>query len=151
MIKSLMTTIKKIELKDILALQVAEEKLFASYAWPHSCLAAHLTLQPNISYGVWQATELIAYSLATIDGENICHLQTIGVLKAYRGRGYALALHHKTITQATVAKCRQVYARIDVSNFPMFETLSNLDYKEAGHIEDYFSTGETALILKKTL
>jgi ribosomal protein S18 acetylase RimI-like enzyme len=80
--------------------------------------------------------------------ENIAWVSTLGVLPAYRRQGVGMALLRACEAKLVVPRVR---LSVRASNQPALRLYSNLGYRQHSVWPRYYSDGEDALVLEKSL
>ncbi len=135
--------------RDLSALRNLEKICFPLDVWPLLDLVGVLTFPGLVRLKATRDGEMVGFIAADIRRmENIAWISTLGVLPAYRRQGIATSL-----LQACEAKIRVPRLRLSVrtSNQPALRLYSQLGYKQHSVWSRYYSDGEDALVLEKSL
>jgi ribosomal-protein-alanine N-acetyltransferase len=135
--------------RDLSALRALEKICFPLDVWPLLDMVGVLTFPGVVRLKAMQGEEMVGFIAADIRRmENIAWISTLGVLPAYRRQGIATSM-----LRACEAKLRVPRIRLSVraSNQPALSLYSQLGYKQFGVWSRYYSDGEDALVLEKSL
>ena len=135
--------------RDLSALRSLEKICFPLDVWPLLDMVGVLTFPGVVRLKAIRDGEMVGFIAADIRRiENMAWISTLGVLPAYRRQGIATSL-----LQTCEAKVRVPRIRLSVraSNQPALRLYSQLGYEQFSLWSRYYSDGEDALVLEKSL
>ena len=135
--------------RDLSALRSLDKICFPLDVWPLLDMVGVLTFPGVVRLKAIREGEMIGFLAADIRRlENMAWISILGVLPAYRRQGIATSL-----LLACEAKVRVPRIRLSVraSNQPALRLYSQLGYKQFSLWARYYSDGEDALVLEKSL
>ncbi len=135
--------------RDLSTLRILERICFPLDVWPLWDMVGVLTFPGVVRLKATREGEMAGFIAADIRrAENSAWISTLGVLPAYRRQGIAT-----TLLRACEAQIRVPRVRLSVraSNQPALRLYSQFGYKQNGVWSRYYSDGEDALVLEKSL
>ena len=135
--------------RDLSSLRNLEQICFPLDAWPLWDMVGVLTFPGVVRLKATQDGEMAGFIAADIRRtENSAWITTLGVLPAYRRQGLAT-----TLLRACEARLQVPRIRLSVraSNQPALRLYSQFGYKQHDVWSRYYSDGEDALVLGKSL
>jgi ribosomal protein S18 acetylase RimI-like enzyme len=135
--------------RDLNALRSLEQICFPLDVWPLWDLIGVLTFPGVVRLKAIHNGEMVGFIAADIRRmENIAWVSTLGVLPAYRRQGVGMALLRACEAKLVVPRVR---LSVRASNQPALRLYSNLGYRQHSVWPRYYSDGEDALVLEKSL
>ncbi len=135
--------------RDLSTLRILERICFPLDVWPLWDMVGVLTFPGVVRLKATREGEMAGFIAADIRrAENAAWISTLCVLPAYRRQGIAT-----TLLRACEAQIRVPRVRLSVraSNQPALRLYSQFGYKQNGVWSRYYSDGEDALVLEKSL
>ena len=135
--------------RDLGSLRILERICFPLDVWPLLDMVGVLTFPGVVRLKATREGEMAGFIAADIRrAENSAWIATLGVLPVYRRQGIATAL-----LRACEAELRVPRVRLSVraSNQAALRLYSQFGYKQNGIWSGYYSDGEDALVLEKSL
>jgi ribosomal-protein-alanine N-acetyltransferase len=135
--------------RDLGSLRILERICFPLDVWPLWDMIGVLTFPGVVRLKATREGEMAGFIAADIRrAENSAWIATLGVLPVYRRQGIATAL-----LRACEAELRVPQVRLSVraSNQAALRLYSQFGYKQNGIWSGYYSDGEDALVLEKSL
>ncbi len=135
--------------RDLNALRNLEKICFPRDVWPLLDMVGVLTFPGVVRLKATRDGEMVGFVAADIRRmENIAWISTLGVLPAYRRQGIATSLLHACEAKIQVPRIR---LSVRASNQPALRLYAQAGYKQYDVWSRYYSDGEDALVLEKTL
>lgn len=135
--------------RDLNALRYLERVCFPEDAWPLWDLIGVLTFPGVVRLKSSQEAQMIGFIAADIRRmEQVAWISVLGVLPDYRRRGIGASLLSSCEARLQVPRVR---LSVRASNQAAISLYTSFKYKRHGVWIKYYSDGEDALILEKTL
>lgn len=135
--------------RDLSPLRSLEKICFPVDVWPLFDMIGVLTFPGVVRLKATQNGEMVGFIAADIRRvQNLAWISTLGVLPEYRRRGIAKMLLQECESQLTVPKVR---LSVRASNQPALHLYASVGYQQYSIWSRYYSDGEDALILEKSL
>lgn len=135
--------------RDLNALRRLEKICFPQDLWPLFDLVGVLTFPGVIRLKLVQQGEMAGFIAADVKRhEDLAWVSTLGILPEYRRRGLGSQLLRTCEDQLQVSRVR---LSVRASNQPARQMYTKLGYVQYGVWKRYYSDGEDALVLEKTL
>ncbi|MFL7891988.1 MAG: GNAT family N-acetyltransferase [Anaerolineales bacterium] len=135
--------------RDLNALRRLEKICFPQDLWPLFDLVGVLTFPGVIRLKLVQQGEMAGFIAADVKRhEDLAWVSTLGILPEYRRRGLGSQLLRTCEDQLHVSRVR---LSVRASNQPARQMYAKLGYVQYGVWKRYYSDGEDALVLEKTL
>ncbi|MBE9473675.1 MAG: GNAT family N-acetyltransferase [Chloroflexi bacterium] len=135
--------------RDLSSLRNLEKICFPRDVWPLLDMVGVLTFPGVVRLKATREGEMAGFIAANLRRtENSAWISTLGVLPAFRRQGLA-----STLLRACEAKLKVPRIRLSVraSNQPALRLYSQFGYKQNGVWSRYYSDGEDALVLEKSV
>lgn len=142
-------SIEKASWRDLNELRRVEGICFPKDSWPLFDLIGVLTLPNIVRLKAVCEEQMVGFIAGDVRRlENLAWIATICVLPEYRRQGIGTAL-----LEACEARIKTPRVRLSVrkSNQPAIQMYEKLGYRQYGVWRHYYSDGEDALVLEKTL
>ena len=135
--------------RDLGSLRILERICFPLDAWPLWDMIGVLTFPGVVRLKATREGEMVGFIAADIRRtENAAWIATLGVLPAFRRQGLATTLLRACEAQLRVSRVR---LSVRASNQPALRLYSQFGYEQNGIWSGYYSDGEDALVLEKSL
>ena len=135
--------------RDLSTLRHLEQVCFPRDVWPLLDMVAVLTFPGVLRLKAILDGEMAGFIAADLRRhENLAWISTLGVLPAHRRRGLGSTLLRTCEEQLRVPRVR---LSVRASNQPALQMYTQFGYREHGIWKRYYSDGEDALVLEKTL
>jgi ribosomal-protein-alanine N-acetyltransferase len=135
--------------RDLSPLRTLEKICFPVDVWPLFDMIGVLTFPGVVRLKATQDGEMVGFIAADIRrAQNLAWISTLGVLPEYRRRGIAKTLLRDCEARLTVPKVR---LSVRASNQPATRLYASVGYQQYSIWSRYYSDGEDALILEKSL
>ena len=135
--------------RDLSSLRSLEKICFPVDVWPLFDMIGVLTFPGVVRLKATQDGEMVGFIAADIRrAQKLAWISTLGVLPAYRRRGIAKMLLRDCEARLTVPKVR---LSVRASNQPATRLYAGVGYQQNSIWSRYYSDGEDALILEKSL
>jgi ribosomal-protein-alanine N-acetyltransferase len=135
--------------RDLSALRNLERVCFPLDAWPLMDLVGVLAFPGVVRLKATQDGEMIGFIAAAIRRlQNVAWIATLGVLPAFRRQGFGSILLSSCEDQIRVPRIR---LSVRASNQPAQRLYTRFGYVRHDVWRRYYSDGEDALVLEKTL
>ena len=135
--------------RDLSPLRSLEKICFPVDVWPLFDMIGVLTFPGVVRLKATQDGEMVGFIAADIRrAQKLAWISTLGVLPAYRRRGIAKMLLRDCEARLTVPKVR---LSVRASNQPATRLYASVGYQQNSIWSRYYSDGEDALILEKSL
>jgi ribosomal-protein-alanine N-acetyltransferase len=135
--------------RDLNPLRSLEKICFPVDVWPLFDMVGVLTFPGVVRLKATQDGEMVGFIAADIRrAQNLAWISTLGVLPAYRRRGIAKMLLRECESRLSVPKVR---LSVRASNQPALRLYSGIGYQQHSIWSRYYSDGEDALVLEKSL
>jgi ribosomal-protein-alanine N-acetyltransferase len=135
--------------RDLSALRNLERVCFPLDTWPLMDLVGVLAFPGVVRLKATQDGEMIGFIAADIRRlQNVAWIATLGVLPAFRRQGIGSILLNSCEDQLSVPRIR---LSVRASNQPAQHLYSRFGYTRHDVWRRYYSDGEDALVLEKTL
>lgn len=96
-------------------------------------------------------TEVIGYLLATTHRPLQTRILILGIKEGYRGHGVGKTLMHALMNRSIIKGNRSITLEVRVSNDLALAFYAKLGFEMIGMIPKFYSSGESAFLLKKVL
>lgn len=135
--------------RDLNALRHLEQVCFPQDAWPLWDLIGVLTFSSVVRLKATQDGKMVGFIAADVRRhEGVAWIATLGVLPEYRRRGIGLELLRACEARLVVPVVR---LSVRTSNQPALRLYARAGYQHHAMWPRYYSDGEDALVLEKTL
>jgi ribosomal-protein-alanine N-acetyltransferase len=135
--------------RDLSALRHLEQVCFPRDVWPLLDMVGVLTFPGVVRLKATQAGEMAGFIAADVRRhEDLAWISTLGVLPEFRRRGLGSQLLRTVEEQIPVSRVR---LSVRASNQPALQMYKSFGYRQHSVWKRYYSDGEDALVLEKTL
>jgi ribosomal-protein-alanine N-acetyltransferase len=135
--------------RDLSSLRNLEKICFPLDVWPLLDMVGVLTFPGVVRLKATREGEMAGFIAANLRRtENSAWISTLGVLPAFRRQGLASTLLRACEAQLQVPRIR---LSVRASNQPALRLYSQFGYKQNGVWSRYYSDGEDALVLEKSV
>ena len=135
--------------RDLSSMRNLEKICFPLDVWPLLDMVGVLTFPGVVRLKATRDGEMVGFIAANLRRtENSAWISTLGVLPAFRRQGLASTLLRACEAQLQVPRIR---LSVRASNQPALRLYSQLGYKQNGVWSRYYSDGEDALVLEKSV
>lgn len=141
-----MIEIRKMTLNDVLRVHEIDSNSFSA-PWPAEAFAIELENPKARNFVLTENNQIIGYIVYWLIIDE-CHIATIAVDKAYRGKGYAKELLRKALQSSVTEGAAFVYLEVRASNQPAKELYRSFGFEIVGTRKKYYKdNNEDALLL----
>jgi len=135
--------------RDLSSLRTLERVCFPQDVWPLLDLVGVLTFPGVVRLKATKKGEMIGFIAADIRRiQNVAWISTLGVLPAFRRQGIGAALLAACEERLHVPRIR---LSVRASNQAAIGLYTHFGYQQHGVWQRYYTDGEDALVLEKTL
>lgn len=135
--------------RDLSALRHLEQVCFPQDVWPLFDILGVLTFPGVVRLKATLGGEMVGFIAGDIRRrEDLAWISTLGVLPEYRQRGLGSRLLRTCEEHLPVSRVR---LSVRASNEPAQQLYARFGYRQQGVWKRYYSDGEDALVLEKTL
>jgi ribosomal-protein-alanine N-acetyltransferase len=135
--------------RDLSPLRRLEKICFPVDSWPLFDMVGVLTFPGVVRLKATQNGEMVGFIAADIRrAQNLAWISTLGVLPTYRRKGIAKQLLRECEARLPVPKVR---LSVRASNQPALRLYASVGYQQHSIWSRYYSDGEDALVLEKSL
>lgn len=136
--------IRRAEERDLAEIYRIEVESFKD-PYPYGLLKAFL-YHPGV-YLVVEEEKVIGYSIGIMRFENLGHIISIAIDKAYRGRGLGKKLLKETIEGLMETGAKKIRIEVRESNDVAINLYKKFGFMEKERIRGYYPDGESAIVM----
>lgn len=144
-------TIREAKISDLDTVHSIELTCFGQDAYGPALLQIYQMVSPNTFLVAEHEGNVIGYVIGTLEARDKGHVVSIGVHPNYRKRGVATALLNEVISRFNARGVKIVKLEVRVSNLPAINLYRKLGFEITGTVEKYYSDGEDAYMMMKSL
>ncbi|MEM1509032.1 MAG: ribosomal protein S18-alanine N-acetyltransferase [Thermofilaceae archaeon] len=143
--------IREAKVDDLDTIHSIELKCFGQDAYGLALLQIYQVISLNTFLVAEYEGAVVGYVIGTLEARGEGHVVSIGVHPNYRRKGVATALLNEVINRFNARGVRIVKLEVRVSNFPAINLYRKLGFEITGIVEKYYSDGEDAYMMVKSL